>query len=283
MIAGTGVRGFAALLLASTSVWSQGCSDTTPADPKAGMREIYYLSDLPGQIPSVHSIVEGALAERDSQFTAEQLEIAKQVIREQFASEKLEKRVLEFLEQQALREHLGETLEWLRTPLGRKIVQARIAIHSPVGSAEMTRFVEQKEVNPPSRKRLELIERYDAAALLSGMASETVLLSAYGIAVMVDALKPEGERLGPEALLDSMNSQRSLLEPIFEETSAMTSLFAFRDLSDEELEALVIFAESAAGRWYHGTTSSVFLETLRETTASLGDTFIVALLAQPPS
>jgi len=94
---------------------------------------------------------------------------------------------------------------------------------------------------------------------------------------------PNIENLGPEALLDSMNSQRSLLEPIFEETSAMTSLFAFRDLSDEELEALVIFAESAAGRWYHGTTSSVFLETLRETTASLGDTFIVALLAQPPS
>ena len=67
-----------------------------------------------------------------------------------------------------------------------------------------------------------------------------------------------------------MNSKRALLEPIFEETSAVTSLFAFRDLSDEEIEAFVIFSESEAGRWYHETTSSVFLETLRETTASLG-------------
>jgi hypothetical protein len=276
MCARTGVRGFAALLFATASVWSQGCSDTTPTDPNAGMRELYYLSDLPGQIPPLRTVVEGALEERHSQFTAEQLEIAKQVVREQFASEKLEKRVLESLDKQTEREYLDETLQWLRTPLGRKIVQARIAIHSPVGSAEMTRFVEQKEVNPPSPKRLELIERYDDAALSSAMASETVLLSAYGIAVMVDAMKPEGERMRPEAMLDSMNSQRSLLEPIFEETSAMTSLFAFRDLSDEELEDLVVFAESAAGRWYHRTTSSVFLDTLRETTANLGKTLVAA-------
>jgi len=283
MFARTGVRGFAALLLATASVWSQGCSDTTPADPNAGMRDIYYLSDLPGQIPPVRRYVDGALAQQHSQFTAEQLEIAKQVIREQFASEKLEKRMLEFLEKQAGREYLDETLEWLRTPLGRKIMQARIAIHGPVGSAEMTRFVEQKEVNPPSKKRLELIERYDAAAILSGMASGTVLLSAYGTAVMIDALKPEGERLGPEALLESMNSQRSLLEPIFEETSAVTSLFAFRNFSDEEVEALVIFAESEAGKWYHGTTSSVFLNTLREATANLGKALVVAILAKSSS
>lgn len=283
MLANTGTRGFLALLLATAPIWSQGCSDTTPADPNAGMREIYALSDLPGQLPHVRGSADGALAQQQGQFTAEQLEIAKQVIGQQFASEKLEERVLELLEKQAEREHLKKTLEWLRTPLARKIMQARIAIHDPSGSAEMKSFVDQKEANPPSEKRLELIERCDAAALFSSIMSEAVLLPAYGIAVMVDTLKPEDERLGPEALLETMDSQRVLLEPIFEEMSAITSLFAFRDLSDEEIEAFVSFSESEAGKWYHGTTSGVFLDTLRETAANLGNTLVGALLAQSSS
>ena len=167
MFAHTGIRDFAALLLAAALVWSQGCSEPTPADPNAGMREIYTLSDLSGQIRPVLGYANEALAKQQTQFTAEQFEIAKQVIREQFASEKLEERVLELLEKRAEREYLDETLEWLRTPLGRKIMQARIASYSPVDPAEMTSFVEQKQANPPSRKRLELIERYDDAALLS--------------------------------------------------------------------------------------------------------------------
>ena len=94
---------------------------------------------------------------------------------------------------------------------------------------------------------------------------------------------PNACRTGPEALMKSLNSQRELLKPIFEETSAVTSLFAFRNLSDEEIEALVAFSESEAGQWYHGTTSSAFLETLHETTASLGDAFLAALRAHSKS
>ena len=283
MFAHSGIRNFAALLLAGALTWSQGGSNAAHADPNADMRKIYDLSDLSGQIQPVLGYAIEALAQQRSQFTAEQFEIATLVLREQFASEKLEKRVLEFLEKRAESEYLDEALEWLRTPLGRKIMQAKIAAYSPVDPAEMTSFVEQKQANPLSQKRLELIERYDTAALVSGMASTTVLLSAYGAAAMADALKPEDERLGPETLLKSMNSTRALLEPIFEETSAVTSLFIFRVFSDEEIEVLVIFSESEAGKWYHGTASSVFLAALRETTASLGDTFLAALLAQPPS
>jgi len=282
MFAHTGIRDIAALFFATALVWSQGCSNAAHADPNAGIRELYPLSDLSGQIRPILGYANEALAKQQARFTAEQFEIAKRVIREQFASEKLEERVLGFLEKRTGDEYLDEALEWLRTPLGRKIMRAKIATYNPVDPAKMTTFVERKQANPPSEKRLELIERYDDAALLSAMASTTVLLSAYGVAAMADALKPEDERLGPEALLKSMDSQRALLEPIFEETSAVTSLFTFRNFSDEEIEAIVVFSESEAGKWYHGTTSSVFFETLRETTVSLGDAFIVALRAQPP-
>ena len=283
MLAHRGIRFSAALFLAAALAWSQGGSNAARAQPNAGPREIYQLSDLSGRVQLVLGYANEALAKRQAQFTAEQLEVAKQVIREQFAAEKLERRLLQILEKRAGGEYRNDALEWLRTPLGRKIMQVRIASYAPVDPAEMADFAEQKRANPPSQKRLDLIERYSDSALLSSMESMTVLLASYGVAAMVDALKPEGERLGPEALMKSMNSQRALLKPIFEETSAVTSLFAFRNLSDEEIEALVAFSESEAGQWYHGTTSSAFLETLHETTASLGDAFLAALRAHSKS
>jgi hypothetical protein len=283
MFARTGIRDFATLLLGAVLISSPGCSDRTPADPNAGIREIFYLSDLSGQIQSVLDHVNGSLEMQRARFTAEQFEIAKQVIQKQFATEKVEQRMLDFLEKQTEREYLDENLEWLHTPLGKKIVEARIATYRPGSAAEMASFVEKKRANPPSQKRLELIERYDAAARLSSIASETMLLPAYGTAVMVDALEPKDERQGPKALRESMISRRALLEPIFKEMSAVTSLFAFRDLSDEEIEAVVIFSESEAGKWYYETTSTVFLETLLEITANLGGTLVAALSAQPSS
>jgi hypothetical protein len=283
MRAHSGIRFSAALFLAAALAWSQGGSNAARAEPNAGPREIYQLSDLSGRIQLVLGYANEALAKRQAQFTAEQFEVAKQVIRQQFAAEKLERRLLQILEERAGGDYPKGALDWLRTPLGRKIMRARIASYDPVDPAEMADFAEQRQANPPSQKRLELIERYSNSALLSSVDSMTVLFASYGVAAMVEALKPEGERLGPEALMKSMDSQRALLEPIFEETSAVTSLFAFRNLSDEEIEALVAFSESEAGQWYHGTTSSTFVETLRETTASLGDAFLAALRARSES
>lgn len=283
MFAHAGIRDFAALLVATVLVWSQGGSNAAHADPNAGAREIYELSDLSAQIRPVLAYAIEALVQHQNQFTAEQFDIAIQVLREHLSSEKLEAHVLKSLEKRANSEHVDEALEWLRTPLGGKTLRARIAIHSPVDPLEMASFVEEKQANPPSQKRLKLTERYEDAARLHDMTSATVLMCAYGVAAMADALKPEHERLGREALLKSMTSQRALLEPIFDETSTITSQFIFRDFSDEEIEAVVAFSESDAGSWYLGTTSTAFLEALQETTASLGEVFLLALPARTPS
>jgi hypothetical protein len=283
MFAHTGIRHCAALLAATAAVSLQGCSEPQPKDPNAGVREIYALSDLPARIAHVVDYANEALAKQREQFAEEPFEIAKRVIREQLAPERLEEQVLESLAERAEREHVEVALEWLESPLGEKVVRDRAASYEPADPEEVASFVEGTRVNPPSRKRLELIERYGAAAHLSRMTSESVLLSAYGVAVMVDSLKPEPERQGPQALKASMISKRALLEPIFQETSAVSSLFAFRDLSDEELGTLVSFSESESGRWYHDTTSSVFLDALLDTTANLGSALLVALAAQPAS
>ena len=283
MFGDTGVRGFAALLAATALMGGLGCSDPAPSDPNAAIREIYYLSDLPGQVQPMAGYVEIALNQQRKEFTPEQLKIASWTVREVLSAERLEKKVLDELEEQTEREPLDAALEWLRTPLVKKIMQTRIAASGPAGTAEMKFFIEKLRTNPPSEKRVKLVERYDQAGRVSILAIETMLLSGYAVAVMYDALKPAEEREGPAALRESMKSQRALLIPVFKETAALTSLFVFRDISDEELESFVLASEGEVGKWYYATIWSVFLNAVLDFTANLGDVFVKTLESQPAS
>jgi hypothetical protein len=153
----------------------------------------------------------------------------------------------------------------------------RASAWSPTGPMQMKSFIEQLRHNPPSQRRLALIEQYDEATKASGFATETMLLAGYGVSVMYDALKPVGERMGPQKLRDSIPTQRGVLIPIFKETSAIAAAYAFRDISDDELESFVKFAASQPGQWLYATTSTTFLDALLGKTANLGTLFLAAL------
>jgi hypothetical protein len=284
MIGGIGIRKVAAVLSFAVLAGGLGCEEAMqPADPDAKMREIYFLSYLPGQVDPVGLYVEQALGQQKSIFTAEQYAVAEKVVHEQMSAEKLEAATLKRLAAQPQREYLDEGLAWLNTPNVRKFMAKKSAAWSPTGLQEMKVYLEKEPQNPPSERRLALIERYDTATNSSGLTAETMLLSAYGVAVMHDALQPTDQRLGPQKLQDSMATQRSVLTPIFKETSTVAHKFAFGDLSDDELEEIVVFAESNPGQWLYTTISTTFLNGVLESTANLGSLFLAALPEPPPT
>jgi hypothetical protein len=283
MFGESGIRKFATLLCAATLTWCLACSETTPVEPNPAMDEIYWLSDLQGQIETVVEYTNGALDPQREQFTAEQFEVAKQLVREQFAAKKLTQMTLARLQAEGSSPFVDEALAWLQTPTVRKVMKAKGATWSPTGLAGMKSVVDQRKQDPPSEKRLELVERYDQAAGQSEVVQSTIQMSGLAVAVMADSLEPAPEQQGIPALQASMNARRKLIKPFFKEMSIVTSLVYFHDLSEEEIEAFVAFSESEAGRWYYETTSSAFLDTLQEVAEDLGRVFVAALQAQPSS
>lgn len=284
MIGRFGVRKIAALLWCTALATGLGCEKAMEtADPNAQMREIYFLSSLPGQVAPVRLYVEQALGQQRSLFSEEQFEIAESVVSNQMSAEKLEAATLKRLTEQPQREFMQEGLDWLKTPVVRKFMSLRSSAWSPAGLQQMKTYMEHEQQNPPSAERLALIERYDTATNSSGLTAETMLLAAYGVAVMHDTLQPIEARLGPQKLQESMASQRSVLGPIFKETSMVAHKFAFSQASDEEVAAIVEFSESDAGQWLFTTMSTTFLNAALESTANLGTLFIAALPEPPAS
>jgi len=284
MIGRNGVRKVAALAFCAALGFGLGCEKAMEtADPDAQMREIYFLSYLPGQVEPVGAYVEQALGQQKPLFTEEQYSVAEAVVKRELSPEKIEAATLERLAEQPQREYLDEGLAWLKTPPVRKFMAMRSSAWSPAGLVEMKAYMEQEQQNPPSPERIALIERYDAATNSSGLTAETMLLAAYGVAVMHDALQPPEKRLGPQKLQESMASQRAVLAPIFKETSIVAHKFAFSSLSDEQVAEIVEFAESNPGQWLYTTISTTFLNALLQSTANLGTLFLAALPEPPAS
>jgi len=275
-----GLRGITPLLVSATLAVGAGCAKEEPVDPNARMREIYYLSDLQGRVQPIEIYVEQALSQQTKEFTPDQLEIAREVVRRELNPKKVEQATLERLAEQPQREYVEEAIAWLKTPAVARFMQARSSAWSPSGLLEMRTYAEKLKEEPMSGERMALIERFDKATNSSGLAAETMLLAAYGVAVMHDVLKPVDERMGPAALRESMISQRPILQPIFKQTALVTVGFAFRDASDAEVEKMVEFVESEPGQWLYKTTSSTFLNALLGITANLGGIYSIALPPQ---
>jgi len=273
---------FAALAVTAFGL-GLSCSDGKTANSETEARETLFESALSGQVKPVAELAYQALTRSRRQLTDEQFAVAEKIVRREFGEEKLEHRILTRLADASQNEHLEAVLDWLRSPLGERVSNAWVAASDPATLSAMKSFVEEKNANPPSRRRVELIERFNESALTSEISSNTLLLAALGAAVMVDAIRPADQRIGPEELRASTDARQQLVIPIFNEMSSIVYLLVFRDFSDEELEAVVQFAESDDGRWYYQTTASALVESLLETANGIGETYVAALSKKPAS
>jgi hypothetical protein len=283
MTATSGFQKLAAAFSVAALALGTGCAEKESADPNAAMREIYYLSDLPGQVDPLERYAEQALAQQQAEFTPVQFEIAREVIARELGAKNVEQAVLQRLAEQSQREHLDAALAWLKRPEVAEIMRAKSTAWSTEGQLEMKAFFEGEGGEPPPASRQALIERYDAATNTSALAAETMLLSAYAVAVMHDALKPPDEQQGPAKLRDAMAAQRNVLKPIFKATSSVSTRFAFRNLTDDEIEEFLEFVESPPGQWLYATTSTSFLNGLLGITANLGGVYVAKLPPQARS
>lgn len=258
-----------------------GKGETASSAPEAPT--VLFETAVSGQLQPIADLACQFLEQHRAQLTDQQLAVAEEVVRREFGAEALRRRVLARLSEAAQGEQLEPVLQWLGSPIGERAAAAQAMASDPKALTEMKHFVEEKHEHPPSSERVALIERFNEAALTAETSSNTVLFATLGAAVMIDSIKPDAERLGPEKLRASSEARKPLVIPIFKEMSAIIYQLAFDNLSDEEIGAIVQFTESDAGRWYHQITSKALADALSETAMGVGDTYVAALDANPSS
>lgn len=244
---------------AATVDRDRGVRAAAPADRRVEARVVDDLLDRSGLKTQLESLTAGIRAQfvraHRNQSGEAQIMINR-IVADRFAAEGLYTKIRLEFQRDPEPGRLEQAVAWYRSPLGKRITGQELAALVAAGDAEAVADLER---NRPSSRRLELIERLDAA----GGASETTvdvtvaivrsLTLAFqpGLPAVAGLSRAELDRQIFQARNRTLQDMRRLC--------MVSMLLAYRGLSDDELKQYVQFVESDAGQWYTSVLNSALL------------------------
>jgi len=163
-----------------------------------------------------------------------------------------------------------EALQWFKSPLGKKLVQLEREASTPSAREEMKSFSNILQSSPASKKRLELSQKFDK---VSGSSQFTILAQATifeSNAKVFNPIAPEQNRLSEIQIKQLSQDLKQQLELPMKNQSLMGFLYAYRSVSDADLEKYIAFLSSATGKRFNATLQKATLKMIKVFTEDAG-------------
>jgi hypothetical protein len=141
-------------------------------------------------------------------------------------------------------------LTFLKTKTGRTVTEAERFATTPEGAIAMQKFLRDAppEIDPA---RADLLRVLDTATRSSEMAAYEGLAIAHGILLAFDEARPEGERLGSDAIWAEIKKDEAQTMFNAKQETLLYFQYAYRAVTKEELREYLEFAISEHGSEYH--------------------------------
>ena len=229
-----------------------------PAPPAAIVRsgptkvdELFELSGARVQLAGLLNRVAMDLRPPPGQMSAADMATIDRILAQSLRHETVYGAVRDAFRPQVDRPSLEATAAWLRTPVARKIVALENASSEPSADQKVADFAATVKANPPSARRLELLQRLDWVTGANETSADLVAAIARGLASAVSAAGPPETRLRPGQLDERAAQVRARAYESLREVRTMSMLYTYQALEDDELSEYVRFSGSDAGRWYN--------------------------------
>jgi Domain of unknown function (DUF4124) len=222
--------------------------------PKSGPTKIDELLELSGaraQLVGLVTRVAADLRPAPGQMSAADLATIDRILAQSLRNEAVYGAVRDAFLPQVDRPSLETTAAWLRTQVGRKIIALEIASSQPGAEQRVAEYTAVVKANPPSARRLELLQRLDWVTGANETSADLLAAIARGLSTAVSAAGPPENRLRPGQIEDRAAQVRARANETLREVRTMSMLYTYQTLEDDELLEYVRFSGTDAGRWYN--------------------------------
>jgi hypothetical protein len=212
---------------------------------------LYEKSGMEVLINQIGGLYLSGLAQHRSKLPPDLFSELQRAGREAFQAAKMRKKTLAVMKNSCDPELAQEVLDWLVSPLGKKITALESVQFSSKTLQEVQTFTKQLQSNPPPKNRYSLMRRLDAATGASEKNVEVALeILLQTATAMQGALSKEG-KIPVEEMRRQTALKRPQLEEAAKKTTQVSLIYLYRTLTDRELERYVSFSESETGTAYH--------------------------------
>lgn len=237
------------------------------AEGDDGSQRLFDASGVEVQLAALGPQILAALDAERAAMSRETHTVVRKQVASEFAEPALSEDVRGYLRTGYDASKADAAIAWLESPEGKRITELERSIAAPDGLDELDTFGRSLRDKPPPPKRVELISGLEQATRATALSVDTSLNAALALAVSINASGEAPREF--EELRSGMVAQRDQMIAATREPVLFSMLFAYRDLSDVELQRYVDFARSDAGLWYHATLSQSIIGSMRDAAIDL--------------
>ncbi len=239
--------------------------------------DLYRLSGLETQIASLELQIVDSISIQTKPLPEEIRKTLIESVGEQFATGAVRAAALARLEEGRNPEHAKAALEWLRSPVGRRITKIEETGSTRNGFLEIQAYARTLAEKPPPQDRVAFAERLDSITGATDLAVNASLGSSLVIAVVINATRPVPDQVNLDALREVIEAQREQLRPLLQQLTLVSFLYMVRELPEGDLERYIGFLESDSGAWYNALASKVTVQALATLSVRIGEVLGEAL------
>ena len=221
--------------------------------------KLMQLSGINHQLEAIPSSLDAGLNQASG---GEGMQEVSAIMHEHFAPEKLKKSTRKSLDKNLSGGDVKKVLEWLESPLGRKITNMEVAASS--GDPKKMQAAMPELMN--DEKRVALVKKLDDAVL----ATESSVSMSMGMQKAMLAGVISKSPQGMDQLDQMVESMRPQIEAQYDKYIIPSMVYTYRSLSHKELERYIDFAKTGAGQRYHKAVFSAMSEAVNKASEAVG-------------
>ncbi len=226
--------------------------------------ELYVKSGMQKQVEQLPSVIlalfDQSVPEDDQarKLPKEILSAMRASVPKAFAPERLKETILAELTGKLTAQDIKDTLQWLDSPIGKKCTKLEEAASTPEAEAEMQQYAARLHDSPPTAERLKVLRELDLAAKVTGNAVEMAIQTQVAVALAVNATLPVEQQKPIEDIYREIEKTGPDIEASVRSQTLISQLYAYRSLTEAEIQLYTKFAKSPAGSKYNSAVMAAF-------------------------
>lgn len=145
---------------------------------------------------------------------------------------------------------LGEVLAFLRSSSWKRLSEARAYIRTPAGQKALGAFLAQIASRPPDERRLSRVKELLRASREVDLMSALSFTATRAVLEATEGALPRELARGYDRWLESQQETAASFEQSVTRTLLLQDYFALHALDDRQLDEVLAFWRSDAGRWW---------------------------------
>lgn len=196
---------------------------------------------------------------QDPELNSAELEAA---IESSFNPRRMEDQLHDDIGKNLSTEEVQEVLNWLDSPLGKKLARLEEETASPAVKQKMAHALQKLIKDPGTPERLKLLQRVEKALHSTDAAVDMILNIQIAVISAISAMAPGQPHPTFEQIAETVYKNRPQIQQVISQQVIGGFLYTYHNVSKGDLETYIAFAESPVGSKYHQVTMKALSDAL---------------------